>query len=154
MHAGIHTPGCGPGDAPWVWDWRPPSPWVWAWRPPLVWVWRPQHPGVGLETPPPRCGSEDPPPRCGPGGCPQARPLNFPWVWAWRPPRPDSSTFPWVWGWRPPLQARPLNFPSGCGAGDPPSGQTPQPPWCGPGDLQGMLGYYPPPVDRLTRVKT
>ena len=35
---------------------------------------------------------------------------------------------PGVWAWRPP-QARPLNFPPGCG----------------PGDLQGMLGYHPPP---------
>ena len=69
--------------------------------------------GVGLETHP--CvGLETPP------------------VWAWRPP--------WVWAWRP-LQARPLNFPLGCG----------------PGDLQGMLGYHlqcmleyhPPPVDRI-----
>ena len=35
---------------------------------------------------------------------------------------------PQVWAWRP-LQARPLNFPIECG----------------PGDLQGMLGYHPPP---------
>ena len=38
---------------------------------------------------------------------------------------------PHVWAWRPP-QARPLNFPPGCG----------------PGDLQGMLGYHPPPSPR------
>ena len=38
---GLETPPrCGPGDAPWVWAWRPPPgqtpqlpPWVWAWRP-------------------------------------------------------------------------------------------------------------------------
>ena len=45
---------------------------------------------------------------------------------------------PWVWAWRPPL-ARPLKLPPGCG----------------PGDLQGMLGYhlqgmlgYPPPCEQ------
>ena len=37
------------------------------------------------------------------------------------------ETPPKVWAWRPP-QARPLNFPPGCG----------------PGDLQGMLGYHRP----------
>ena len=75
--------------------------------------------GVGLETP-------------------------SPWVWAWRPPWPDPSTStlgvgletpgltpqlpPWLWAWRPPL-ARPLKLLPGCG----------------PGDLQGMLGYHHPP---------
>ena len=32
-------------------------------------------------------------------------------------------------------QARPLNFPLWCGPGDPPG--------CGPGNLQDMLGYHP-----------
>ena len=51
-------------------------------------------------------------------------------------------------------QARPLNFPSGCGSGDLQGilGYHP------PGDLQGMLGYHlqcmlgyhPPPVNRMT----
>ena len=46
--------------------------------------------------------------------------------------------------------ARPLSFPPGCGPG-----QTPQaPPGCGPGNLQGMLGYHPPPrIESQTRVK-
>ena len=87
------------------------TPWVWAWRPL----------GVGLETPKVWA----------------SRPL----VWAWRPPGVDLQT-PQVWTWRPPRhgpvelpsvglethQARPLNFPPGCG----------------PGNLQGMLGYHPP----------
>ena len=30
---------------------------------------------------------------------------------------------PWVWAWRP-LPAKPLNFPTGCGPGDPPCRQT------------------------------
>ena len=42
-----------------------------------------------------------------------------PWVWAWRPPRCGPGVSP---------LARPLNFPPGCG----------------PGNLQGMLGYHPP----------
>ena len=87
------------------------------------------------------------------------------------PPPPRAGTPP-VWAWRPP-QARPLNFPLGCGPGDPPGQTTQLPPWVWawkparhagipPGDLlQGMLGYhlqcmlgYPtPPVDRHTRVK-
>ena len=78
-----------------------------------------------------------------------------PQVWAWTPPwcgpgdppgvnleTPSGQTpqlSPWVWTWKPP-QARLLNFPAGCG----------------PGDLQGMLGYhlpcmlvYLPPVNRM-----
>ena len=38
-----------------------------------------------------------------------------------------------VWAWRPPPQARLLNFSI----------------WCGPGDLEGMLGYNPIPVNRI-----
>ena len=99
------------------------------------------------------CGPGDNPPGCGPGGplgvapetplgvclettpldvgletCPGQTPQLPPWVWAWRPPRLDPSTSPWVWAWRPP-QAKSLGY---------------FPPGCGPGDLQGMLGYYPP----------
>ena len=64
---------------------------------------------------------------CGPGN-PPARPLNLPPGVGLETPQPDTSTSPWVWAWRP-------------------SGQTPQPPppGCGPGDLQGMLGYHLPP---------
>ena len=43
-----------------------------------------------------------------------------------RHPPPEQA--PQVWAWRPPPKARPLNFPPGCG----------------PGNLQGMLGYHPP----------
>ena len=43
---------------------------------------------------------------------------------------------PWVWAQRLPGQTPPL------------------PPGCGPGNLQGMLGYHPPSVDRQTHVKT
>ena len=72
-------------------------------------------PGVGLEIPL-GVGLETPP---GVG-------LETPQVWVWRPP-----------------QARPLNFPLGCGPGDLPA-QTPElPPGCEPGNLQGMLGYHP-----------
>ena len=42
---------------------------------------------------------------------------------------------PWVWAWRPPTQI-PLNFPTGCG----------------PGNLQGMLGYHPPPPETCCKV--
>ena len=86
-----------------------------------------------------------------------------PWVWAWRPP--------WVWAWRPPRcepetplwcgpgapQAKLLNFPPGCGPGDPPRPDPLTSPlgvglgtckacWdtTPPGYLQGMLGYHPP----------
>ena len=51
---------------------------------------------------------------------------TIPRVWALRPPS-------WVWDCRSP-KARPLNFPPGCG----------------PGYLQGMLGYNPPTVNRMT----
>ena len=68
VHAGIHTPGCGPGDAPWVWDWRPPSPQCRPGDPPLGVGLETPHPGMGLETPPrpdpstsPGCGPGDPP---------------------------------------------------------------------------------------------
>ena len=70
-------------------------------------------PSVGLQTPqmwacrPPRCGPGDPP-----------------WVWAWRPPRPDHSTSTLGVGLETP-QARPLSFPPGCGPEDPPQ----LPPW-------------------------
>ena len=40
VHAGIHPPGCGPGD-----------PQVWAWRPPRCGPGDPLLLGVGLETP-------------------------------------------------------------------------------------------------------
>ena len=56
-------------------------------------------------------------------------------MWAWRHP---SGV-----GWRP-LQARPLNFPLGCGPGDPQARPLNFPLGCGLGDLQGMLGYHPP----------
>ena len=73
--------------------------------------------------------------------------LETPPVWAWRPPGcgsgdPPGQTPqlpPWVWAWRPPW----------------PDPSTP--PGCGPGNLQGMLGYhlqcmlgYYPPVNRMT----
>ena len=96
-------PQCMLGYTHWVWAWRPPglglkTPQVWACRP-LLWAWRP--PGVGLQSPPP------------------------PNVWAWRAPRHGPVEPPGV-GLETP-QARPLNFPPGCG----------------PENLQGMLGYHP-----------
>ena len=57
-------------------------------------------------------------PRCGPGDPTSQTPQPPPWVWAWWPPWPDPSTSPWFWAWRPP-SARPINFPPGCGPGDP-----------------------------------
>ena len=128
--------------------------------------------GVGLETP--RVWAWRPPPGkihlafplgCGPGYPPgQDPPQLSPWLWAWRTsPQPDPPQLPpwvwalrlpwpdppqlpiWLWAWRtnhpaPPPSQIPLNFPPGCG----------------PGNLQGMLGYHPPdpPVDRQTSVKT
>ena len=54
-------------------------------------------------------------------------------------------------------QARPLNFPLGVGLETPQARPLNFPHGCGPGDLQGMLGYhlqcmlgYHPPVDRMT----
>ena len=67
-------------------------------------------------------------------------------VWAWRPPQARPLNFPPGVGLETP-QARPLNFPPGVALETPPI-QTPQlPPRCGPGDLQGMLGYHPSPQD-------
>ena len=77
VHAGIHTPRCGPADTPLLGvglDTHTPS---------QVWAWRPTPLGVGLETPqvwawrPPWYGPGDPP-RCGPGD----------------PLQPDPSTSP------------------------------------------------------------
>ena len=50
------------------------------------------------------------------------------------PPGQTPQPPPWVWAWRPP-PARPLNLPPGCG----------------PGNLQAMLGYTPPPLRRPAR---
>ena len=73
-----------------------------------------------------------PPPAAGTPGCGPGDPQ----MWAWNPPP--------VWAWRPPTLARCINFPFGCG----------------PGNLQGMLGYHlqcilgyhppPLPVDGMT----
>ena len=41
------------------------------------------------------------PPRCGPGD-PPARPLNFPLGVGHETPQLDLSASPWVWAWRPP----------------------------------------------------
>ena len=64
------TPGCGPGDPPQVWAWRPSwlwAPQVWACRPSQVWAWR----------------------------SPQASPLNFSLgCGPGDPPQPDPSTSP------------------------------------------------------------
>ena len=78
------------------------------------------------------------PPGCGPGGNPlgvgletpsRCGPGDPPGVGLETPhPGQTPQLPPWVWAWIPP------------------SGQTPQLPLgCGPGDLQGMLGYHPPP---------
>ena len=84
-------------------------------------------------------------------GTPWADPPQLPpWLWAWTG---SPSTSPLAVG----LDWIPLNFPLGCGPGpDPPQ----LPPWvwtwrppprtdppklplgCGPGNLQGMLGYH------------
>ena len=65
--------------------------------------------------------------------------LETPWVWAWRPPQ-----LPLGCGPGHPL-ARSPSTSLGCEPGDTP-GQIPLnfPPGCGPGNLQGMLGYHPP----------
>ena len=77
---------------------------------------------------------------------PQSRQLPWPdppqlppWVWAWTR---SPSISPLAVG----LDQIPLNFPLGCGPGDPP-GHIPLnfPLGCGPGNLQGMLGCHPPP---------
>ena len=72
-------------------------------------------------------------------------PQLSPWVWAWRPPSQIPLNFPLGCGPGDPLSQIPLNFPLGCGPGDPP-GQIPLnfPLGCGPGNLQGMLGYHRP----------
>ena len=50
---------------------------------------------------------------------------TLPWVWAWRPPPGVGlERLPPVWAWRLP-QARPLNFPPGCGPGE----TSPPPVW-------------------------
>ena len=67
--------------------------------------------------------------RRGRGGLPQCMSgcgsRDTPWVWA---PSPGQTLQlpPSVWACRTPPLARPLNFPPGCG----------------PGNLQGMLGYH------------
>ena len=67
---------------------------------------------------------------CGPGDPPQGQTLQLPpWVWAWRPPQARSLNSPLGVGLKTAPQARPLYLH----------------PECGPGDLQGMLGYYHPP---------
>ena len=64
-----------------------------------------------------------------------------PWVWAWRPS-------PQVWAWKPP-RPDPSTSPLGVGL-ETLLGQTPQlPPGCGPGNLQGILGYHLPPRELL-----
>ena len=94
--------------------WDPP--WVWAWRPPWVWAWRP----------------------------PGQTPHLCPWVCSWRPPSCGPGDHQ-VWAWRHLQIPDTSTSPTGCRPGDPP-GQTSQlrPLWCGPADLQGMLGYHPP----------
>ena len=69
---------------------------------------------------------EQPPPWSDPPQLP-------PWVWAWKPARHAGL---WAWTRSPStsplavgLDQIPLNFPLGCG----------------PGNLQVMLGYHPPP---------
>ena len=83
----------------------------------------------------------------GGGGLPQCMLGYTPWVWAWRTP-PGVGL-----AWKPP-EARPLNFPPGCGPGNLQGMLGYHHPW---DLLQGMLGYhlqymlgYHPPVDRMT----
>ena len=66
-----------------------------------------------------------------------------PWVWTCRPPLGVGLETPLVWAWRPPPQTRPLNFPLGVGLETPLARPLKLPPGCGPGNLQGMLGYPP-----------
>ena len=81
----------------------------------------------------------------GGGSLPQCMLGYTPWVWGpGVPPGVGLDPPPRVWAWRPSLWPDPLNPPPGCGPGDPP-GQSPQPfARCGPGDLQGKLGYTSP----------
>ena len=51
VHAGIHCPQCGPGDAPGVSLENPP--WVWAWRPPGQTPQLPPGCGPGDHSPTP-----------------------------------------------------------------------------------------------------
>ena len=89
-------------------------------------------------------------PRCGPGDPPWQDPHQLPpWVWAWRPPQPDPPQLPpWVWAWRSPLARSPSTSPLGVGLETPTPPHWPDPPQlppgCGPGNLQGMLGYHHP----------
>ena len=79
-----------------------------------------------------------------PGRAPWADPPQLPpWLWAWTG---SPSTSPLAVG----LDLIPLNFPLGCGPGDPPPRQIPLnfPLGCGPGNLQGMLAYPTPPPPR------
>ena len=87
--------------------------------------------------------------------------IHTPWLWAWRPLRPDPLTSPLDVGLEIPL-ARHLNLPTGCGPGTPPHSQTPQlppgsepgdppparplnfPPGSGPGDPPGQTPQPPP----------
>ena len=58
------------------------------------------------------------------------------------PPPSVGLDTPQLWAWSPP-GCGPRDPPE-CRPGDPPPGQTINfPLWCGPGDLQGMLGYHP-----------
>ena len=133
-----NPPGCGPGDPPQVWAWRHTPPGFGPGDPPQA---RPLNfpLGCGPGDTPPGFGPGDPP-RCGPGDPPPGQtPQLSPWVWAWK-------HTPWIWAWRPPPpagwprhrenrefgsyffqtgktqgdppQARPLNFPLGCGPGN------------------------------------
>ena len=58
----------------------------------------------------------------------QTPPGPAPGVWAWRPPWPDPPQLP----------------PLGVGLKTPQPDPPKLPPGCGPGNLQGMLGYHPP----------
>ena len=90
----------------------------------------------GLHSPLGANPPEQAPPRAG-------TPQSGPW--------PDSSQLPpWLWAWRPPRPDTP-QFPPGCGPGNPLQGMLGYHPWVWAGDpLQGMLGYHPP----KTRCKT
>ena len=86
------------------------------------------------------------PPGCGPGDPPGQTPQPPPWVWAWRLLQPDPSTSPLAVGLEnPPSWPDPSTSPLGVGLETPLQTSQPSPPGCGPGDLQGMLGYHTPP---------